>query len=152
MITVFYRNTLTNGEFDPISILVQNGIENIPTPSDPNNPNNRYGYTRFRIHFLPKTGVGTYSYIIKSSNAANTGIQDRIRNSFTTSPLLASGNFMDQNANGLGNETTGEVFWETPTRLRPQPRPSTALDRRRLCSWPLRSGHAPACPRRPSRD
>ncbi|WP_406701360.1 Ig-like domain-containing protein (plasmid) [Singulisphaera sp. Ch08] len=104
LVSVYYRDTTTNGLSVPIPV---QSVEFIPSGTDPANPNNRFGYTRFRIHFAPQTRVGTYSYIIKPSDPNNPGIQDRIRNPNAIAPLSPLGNYMDQNANAVTHEQTG---------------------------------------------
>lgn len=81
LVSVFYRDTTANnttGGTVPILSVVP-----IPTPGDLNNPNNVFGYTRFRINFEARTGVGTYSYLIQP------GVEDRIR--YTVVGLTPSG-------------------------------------------------------------
>jgi len=58
----------------------------------------RLSDTQFQVNFAPQTRVGTYSYYIKPE------IKDRIRTPGTASTPASSGNYMDQNANGVGNE------------------------------------------------
>lgn len=76
LVSVFFRDTTTNntnGSQVPVLSVVP-----IPTPSDPANPGNIFGYTRFRVNFEARTGVGTYSYVIEPE------VKDRIRTSTTT--------------------------------------------------------------------
>ena len=72
-VQVFFRDTTPNNvSGGPVPVT---GVVPVPTPTDPNNPNNIFGFTQFRVNFAPRTAVGTYSYTVGPN------IQDRIRTS-----------------------------------------------------------------------
>src|SRR5207244_3723203 len=71
-VQVFFRDTTPNNvSGGPVPVV---SVVPIPTPTDPNNPNNIFGFTRFQVNFAPRTAVGTYSDI------TNPTVQDRTRN------------------------------------------------------------------------
>ena len=103
------------------------------TPLDPN----QFGAVNFLITFNPASlagttygFVGTYSYVIYpvgNPNASPTGISDRIRH-VISGGTIATGNVMDQNANGtpaqphdddyvIGQPTTVPVTYTATTAL-----------------------------------
>ncbi|WP_422931845.1 beta strand repeat-containing protein [Singulisphaera sp. PoT] len=94
-VQVFFRSAAANASMVAIPVLK---VEKIPTPFDPDNPNNVYGYTRFQVSFTPESAVGTYSYIVLP------GIRDAIRTQLGGAGTRVEGNFMDQNADGTAGQ------------------------------------------------
>ena len=81
-VQVNYRDTTANNATGgPVPVT---GVIPVPTPTDPNNPNNVYGYTEFVVTFAPSSAVGTYSYVVGPD------IEDRIRGTTSVTTPVGS--------------------------------------------------------------